>query len=87
VFKRLLEEYIKNRLNKLDMEIEEITELHLQNIEGFETKSVIKQVTYQIDNEILNRIKKLQIKVMIYQSILGNIYNEKGGKNDGANRT
>ena len=73
MLKELIKAYLQTRLNAIDKEIEELSEILLEEEEKANKKSVIAQVTFVYSSKILQRIKKLQRRIMLYQLIFGEI--------------
>lgn len=70
MFKRILEEYLKNRLNAIDLRIEELANNH---VASFEDKTIIQRETYELPKESIREISKLQIKATLYNVIFNGI--------------
>ena len=73
MLKELIRAYLQTRLNAIDKEIEELSEILLEDEEKANVKSVIAQVTFVYSSKTLQRIKKLQRRIMLYQLIFGEI--------------
>ena len=73
MLKELIKAYLQTRLNAIDKEIEELSEILLEEEEKANEKSVIAQVTFVHSSKTLQRIKKLQRRIMLYQLIFGEI--------------
>ena len=71
MLKELIRAYLQTRLNAIDKEIEELSEILLEEEEKANEKSVIAQVTFVYSSKTLQRIKKLQRRIMLYQLIFG----------------
>lgn len=73
MFKTLIKTYIESRLNAIDAEIEDLAEILVEEEEKANEKSVIAQATFVYSSKTLQRIKKLQRRVMLYNLIFGEI--------------
>ena len=71
--KKQIRAYLQTRLKAIDKEIEELSEILLEEEEKANEKSVIAQVTFVYSSKTLQRMKKLQRRIMLYQLIFGEI--------------
>ena len=72
-FDELVEDAKEKQKKIIDKEIEELSEILLEEEEKANEKSVIAQVTFVYSSKTLQRIKKLQRRIMLYQLIFGEI--------------
>ena len=73
MFKRLLESFIKNRLEKLDNEINELSnETALKDFENSK-KSAVSRILTEVDNETQVKILSLKNRVTIYNVVFGQL--------------
>lgn len=73
MFKRLLESFIKNRLEKLDNEINELSnETALKDFENSKKSAVYKILT-EVDNETQIKVLSLKNRVVIYNVVFGQL--------------
>ena len=73
MLKELIKAYLQTRLNAIDKEIEDLSEIVIKEEDDSKQKSVIAQVTFIYSSKTLQRIKKLQRRIMLYQLIFGEI--------------
>lgn len=73
MFKRLLESFIKNRLEKLDNEINELSnETALKDFENSK-KSAVSRILTEVDSETQVKILSLKNRVTIYNVVFGQL--------------
>ena len=73
MFKRLLESFIKNRLEKLDNEINELSnETALKDFENSK-KSAVSRILTEVDNGTQVKILSLKNRVTIYNVVFGQL--------------
>ena len=73
MFKRLLESFIKNRLEKLDNEINELSnETALKDFENSK-KSAVSRILTEVDNGTQVKILSLKNRVIIYNVVFGQL--------------
>lgn len=73
MFKRLLESFIKNRLEKLDNEINELSnETALKDFENSK-KSAVSRILTEVDNETQIKVLSLKNRVTIYNVVFGQL--------------
>ena len=73
MLKTLIKAYIESRLNAIDKEIEELSEIMVQEEEKAEAKDKVAQATFLFSKEITKRIKKLRTRISIYLILFGEI--------------
>ena len=73
MLKELLKAYLQTRLNAIDKEIEELLEILLEEEEKANEKCVIAQVTFVYSSKTVQRLKKLQRRIMLSELIFGEI--------------
>ena len=73
MFKTLIKTYIESRLNAIDAEVEDLADKITEEEEKANEKSVIAQATFTYNSTTLQRIKKLQRRVILYNLIFGEI--------------
>ena len=73
MFKRLLESFIKNRLEKLDNEINELSnETALKDFENSK-KSAVSRILTEVDNETQIKVLSLKNRATIYNVVFGQL--------------
>ena len=73
MFKRLLESFIKNRLEKLDNEINDLSnETALKDFENSK-KSAVSRILTEVDNETQIKVLSLKNRVVIYNVVFGQL--------------
>ena len=71
MFKTLIKTYIESRLNSIDKEIEELSEILVD--EETKATSTISKVTFEYSSQTTKRIKKLRIRMSLYLILFGEI--------------
>lgn len=73
MFKRLLEEYLKNRLNAIDKEITDLSDIVAEKDATATKKGKIAELTNELDVDTGLRLKSLMNRITIYSIVFGGI--------------
>lgn len=73
MFKRLLEEYLKNRLNAIDKEITDLSDIVAEKNAAFAKKGKVAELTNELDVDTGLRLKSLMNRITIYSIVFGGI--------------
>lgn len=73
MFKRLLEEYLKNRLNAIDKEITDLSDIVAEKDAAVAKKGKVAELTNELDVDTGLRLKSLMNRITIYSIVFGGI--------------
>lgn len=73
MFKRLLEEYLKNRLNAIDKEITDLSDIVAEKDVAAARKGKVAELTNELDVDTGLRLKSLMNRITIYSVVFGGI--------------
>lgn len=73
MFKRLLEEYLKNRLNAIDKEITDLSDIVAEKDVAATKKGKVAELTNELDVDTGLRLKSLMNRITIYSVVFGGI--------------
>ena len=73
MFKRLLEEYLKNRLNAIDKEITDLSDIVAEKDAATAKKGKVAELTNELDVDTGLRLKSLMNRITIYSVVFGGI--------------
>ena len=73
MFKRLLEEYLKNRLNAIDKEITDLSDIVAEKDVAAARKGKVAELTNELDIDTGLRLKSLMNRITIYSIVFGGI--------------
>ena len=73
MLKELIRAYLQTRLNAIDKEIEDLSEIVIKEEDDSKQKSVIAQSIFEFKPETTKRIRKLKTRILLYQLAFGEI--------------
>lgn len=73
MLKELIKAYLQTRLNAIDKEIEDLSEIVIKEEDDSKQKSVIAQSIFEFKPETTKRIRKLKTRILLYQLAFGEI--------------
>lgn len=73
MLKELIRAYLQTRLNAIDKEIEDLSEIVIKEEDDSKQKSVIAQSIFEFKPETTKRIRKLKTRILLYQLSFGEI--------------
>ena len=73
MLKELIKTYLQTRLNAIDKEIEDLSEIVIKEEDDSKQKSVIAQSIFEFKPETTKRIRKLKTRILLYQLAFGEI--------------
>ena len=71
MLKELIKAYLQTRLNAIDKEIEDLSEIVIKEEDDSKQKSVIAQSIFEFKPETTKRIRKLKTRILLYQLAFG----------------
>ena len=66
MLKELIKAYLQTRLNAIDKEIEDLSEIVIKEEDDSKQKSVIAQSIFEFKPETTKRIRKLKTRILLY---------------------
>lgn len=71
MFKSLIKIFIESRLNSLNNEIEELSDILVEEEEN--AKTTLSKATFEYSSQSIKRIKKLRTRMSLYLTLFGDI--------------